>query len=254
MVTGYERQRAYLDRTLRMGRIFHAYLFYGPHAEKIREIAAEFIRSVTGENVHHILSISESLVAKKEDRREIPIEDIRELKRRLSLTAAGNGWRSVLIDGAAHMSMESANALLKLLEEPGERTLFILTAPSRELVLPTIASRTIPLYFGSDIARFRPESGVEQIIERAMRSGATAELFQLAATAAFDTQKRRSVFGALIFFLRRRLIESPHRRDIASSLKKVLEISGLAETTNVNSRLALDIAFLEAEAVYTQKK
>ena len=54
----------------------------------------------------------------------ILIEDVRSLHEFFSLTSAESGWRVVLIDSVDEMSRSSANALLKILEEPPEKTLF----------------------------------------------------------------------------------------------------------------------------------
>lgn len=52
-----------------------------------------------------------------------------------------------IIDGAQLLGEPAANALLKLLEEPPAYSRLVLVAPSRELVLPTLASRSLELVF-----------------------------------------------------------------------------------------------------------
>lgn len=56
--------------------------------------------------------------------------------------------RMVLISDAQHMNLEAANALLKVLEEPPEQTVIILTALNKANVLPTIVSRCQEIRFG----------------------------------------------------------------------------------------------------------
>jgi len=53
-----------------------------------------------------------------------------------------------VIDGAHLLNEPAANALLKVLEEPPAYARLILVAPSREMVLPTLASRSLELAFG----------------------------------------------------------------------------------------------------------
>jgi len=72
---------------------------------------------------------------------EITVETIRELNQFLSYTASMGGWRVAIIDSAEDLNRNSANALLKVLEEPPARAaLFVLSsAPGR---LPaTVRSR-----------------------------------------------------------------------------------------------------------------
>jgi DNA polymerase-3 subunit delta' len=61
---------------------------------------------------------------------------------KLKLPANARNWRIILIENAHNLTNESQNALLKLLEEPPQQTIFLLTAQSLEKILPTIRSRT----------------------------------------------------------------------------------------------------------------
>lgn len=76
-----------------------------------------------------------------EQGRMIRIDAIREINDFLAQTAQQGGYRLVVIQGADAMTVGAANALLKRLEEPGARTLFILTSDLPSRVLPTILSR-----------------------------------------------------------------------------------------------------------------
>jgi len=74
----------------------------------------------------------------------IPISDIRNLKKELFLKSIDKGRKIILIFDA-HMlctgDASSANALLKILEEPPENTTFILVSDYKGQLLPTILSR-----------------------------------------------------------------------------------------------------------------
>src|SRR5215831_2930942 len=74
-------------------------------------------------------------------RGEIVVEDAREITNFFRLTAAEEGWRIVIIDGAEEMNRSAANALLKVLEEPPRRALLLLVSHSPGRLLPTIRSR-----------------------------------------------------------------------------------------------------------------
>lgn len=71
----------------------------------------------------------------------ITVDEVRGLGRFLSLTTHDGGWRVVVADAVDDMNVNAANALLKNLEEPPPRTLFLLLAHSLGSVLPTIRSR-----------------------------------------------------------------------------------------------------------------
>jgi len=65
-----------------------------------------------------------------------------EIIKALSLKSYEGGYKIMLIWGVDQMNNEAANKLLKILEEPPPRTLFVLIAASQERMLPTILSRT----------------------------------------------------------------------------------------------------------------
>jgi DNA polymerase-3 subunit delta' len=71
----------------------------------------------------------------------IPIAEIRELRQRLMLKPLEGQYRIVILWQIDRMNAESANAFLKLLEEPPLQTLLLLTIDSIKPVLPTIVSR-----------------------------------------------------------------------------------------------------------------
>jgi DNA polymerase III subunit delta' len=74
-------------------------------------------------------------------RGEIVVEDAREITNFFRLTAAEEGWRIVVVDGAEEMNRSAANALLKVLEEPPRRALLLLVSHGPGRLLPTIRSR-----------------------------------------------------------------------------------------------------------------
>jgi len=71
----------------------------------------------------------------------ITVDEARKLKNFFSLSAADGGRRVVIVDAADEMNPNAANALLKLLEEPPERTTIFLISHQPSRLLPTIRSR-----------------------------------------------------------------------------------------------------------------
>jgi DNA polymerase-3 subunit delta' len=88
----------------------------------------------------------------------ILIDDVRELKKNFSVSSYEGHGAVALILEAQRLKAESANALLKILEEPPADKYFILTATSAESMLPTIVSRCQPVTVSppsrADIAEF----------------------------------------------------------------------------------------------------
>jgi len=71
----------------------------------------------------------------------ITVEDVRRLVPFLGSTAGEAGWRVVVVDSADELNAAGANALLKLLEEPPRRCLFLIVSPAPGRLLATIRSR-----------------------------------------------------------------------------------------------------------------
>ena len=94
------------------------------------------------------LSVSDDTPEKegaKKASREISVDQIRALSSFVNLSAHSGGYRVVLIHPAEAMNSNSANALLKTLEEPTDKLLFILVTNKPQQLLPTILSRSLSL-------------------------------------------------------------------------------------------------------------
>lgn len=97
----------------------------------------------------------------KKFRNAITVDEVRRVGRFLSMTPPDGGWRVVIVDSADDMNNSAANALLKNLEEPPARTLFVLIAHSPGRLLPTIRSRC-------HVVRVKPldPAQLERVLER----------------------------------------------------------------------------------------
>jgi DNA polymerase-3 subunit delta' len=71
----------------------------------------------------------------------INVEDVRDVLHRLTATSGAGGYRVCLVDSADDLNTSSANALLKMIEEPPSKTLFLLISHRPGRLLPTIRSR-----------------------------------------------------------------------------------------------------------------
>jgi DNA polymerase-3 subunit delta' len=83
----------------------------------------------------------------------IRVDAAREAVRLAALAPAGGRWQVVIVEDADRLNDHSANALLKSIEEPPARTVWLLCAPTVEDVLPTIRSRCRTLVLRTPRAR-----------------------------------------------------------------------------------------------------
>jgi DNA polymerase-3 subunit delta' len=126
----YRVARALLDP----GSLGPTGLDMAPDARGFRLIAARG---------HPDLFVAEKQFDEKNDRyaSEITVETIRELSAFLSKTASQGGWRVAIVDTADELNRNAANALLKSLEEPPQKSVILLLADQVGRLLPTIRSR-----------------------------------------------------------------------------------------------------------------
>ncbi len=90
---------------------------------------------------------NESSPEKKKKSEQIRIDQIRALDGFLSVSTHRHGARIIVIQPAEAMNQATANALLKVLEEPTDSTLFILITNNKKRLLPTILSRCQTINF-----------------------------------------------------------------------------------------------------------
>jgi len=107
-----------------------------PTAEVIHEFRSRFL-----ENPWFELEDWAQVLTAENKKMSISVGEIRLLKQRMSLKAFEGRYKVVIIWHAEKLNIEAANALLKLLEEPPENTILILTATEATDLLPTIRSR-----------------------------------------------------------------------------------------------------------------
>lgn len=155
----------------------HAVLVCGEQGSGKRSCAEYIVSEILKIPVANLLEYPYFyLVDKPDNKQEIPIESIREVIRNLRLkTPLGNKkiTRAVLIENSDSMSHEAQNAILKMIEEPPQDTVFVLTATSETSVLPTIASRAQKLKIGpvslKEAFDFFSNNYTEPMIESAWR-------------------------------------------------------------------------------------
>jgi len=160
---GHQWAAAILQQHIRSGSVRHAYLFTGPDHVGKSTMAIRFAQAI---NCRESAASGEpcgacrncSLIAgqqhpdlhvlqREEGRTSIRIEQVRQLQYSLSLAPYEADRRIALLPEFHDATYHAWNALLKTLEEPSERVVLLLTAPSTDMLLPTIVSRceVIPL-------------------------------------------------------------------------------------------------------------
>ncbi len=156
---GHERVLSLLARAYVRGKLAHAYLFTGPAHIGKYTLATQLARALvckndktpvrpcelcvmctsSKNNVHPDITI----LHRQDDKKEITIDQVRVLRSSLEHTSLFEGYRVAIIEDADTLTDEGANALLKILEEPRGKTVFLLTTTNVHRMLRTIQSRCV---------------------------------------------------------------------------------------------------------------
>jgi len=152
-IVGHQNILKFLKSVLERNKLSHAYLFYGPESVGKRTVALEFIANILKKNINEdqLNLIKDQLVrrvypdfyvvSRLKNNRNITIEQIRNLKEKLSLSSLSESYRIALVDDASEMSIAAANSFLKLLEEPPNKVIIILLTKNKDSLPKTIISR-----------------------------------------------------------------------------------------------------------------
>jgi DNA polymerase-3 subunit delta' len=164
LLLGHAAAEATLAEAMRSGRMHHAWLITGPDGVGKATLAYRFARRLLagmpsvntlaldpGHPVFRrvaagahadLLTVERGYDERRRRMRtQIAVDDVRRISAFMSLTPAEGGWRVAVVDGAEEMNQSSANALLKILEEPPRRALLVLVCGAPGRLLPTIRSR-----------------------------------------------------------------------------------------------------------------
>ena len=154
----------------------------------------------------------------------IKIEEIRELLTRVAWAPAMGGWRVVVMEDADRLTESAANALLKAIEEPGNRTVWLLCAPTLHDVLPTIRSRCRHLQLVTPSAK----DVAEVLINREGISPAMAD-YAARASQGHIGRARYLASDETIRNRRNTIIKLPMQiNDLASAFKAAETVLNLA--------------------------
>jgi DNA polymerase-3 subunit delta' len=186
---GHQKIVKFLQKGIENHKLAHAYLFSGKENLGKRFLADEFINSVLCKDYHVQNNIKmQSLpcndcvfcnqlskgihpdvyfLKKEEDKKNIGVEQVREMQKFLCLASFLNSYKIALIDKAEDLSESAQNSLLKILEEPKNKTILILISNDYNLLLPTIVSRC-------QIIRFLPLAD-ELVFDYLLNEGASRE-------------------------------------------------------------------------------
>jgi DNA polymerase III subunit gamma/tau len=158
-LTGQTHVTETLANAIRNDRVAHAYIFSGARgvgkttAARILAKALNCVHGPTAEPCGECDSCKEIAAGSSLDVIEIDaasnrgIDQIRELREMVRYAPAGSRNKVVILDEAHMLTGEASNALLKTLEEPPDRVIFVMATTEPENLVDTIRSRSQHFHF-----------------------------------------------------------------------------------------------------------
>ncbi|UMG94732.1 DNA polymerase III subunit delta' [Nocardioides sp. TF02-7] len=187
----------------------HAWLFTGPPGSGRSNAAVAFAAALQCEHggagptcpdgcrdCHTVLAGSHAdVTVVRTQKLSIGVDEVRDLVRRASLTPMGKRWQVLVVEDADRLTEQACNALLKAIEEPNDRTVWMLCAPTVEDVLPTIRSRcrlvTLATPTSAEVARFLETLGVEPRLASYAARASQGHIGRAKALALDEAVRRR---------------------------------------------------------------
>lgn len=169
---GHSASESFLASAYKTGKVHHAILLEGPQGIGKATLAFKFAnhilsnpeydqapdsladpdedspvyKQIAGGASHNLMHIKcETDPKTGKVKSAITVDDIRKTGRFFSQTSGSNNWRIAIIDVADDLNRSAANAILKILEEPPKRALFLVLSHSPGRLLPTIRSRCLSI-------------------------------------------------------------------------------------------------------------
>lgn len=166
---GHNRPKRRLQAFIAGDRVPSALLFHGLEGVGKSLLAREFAAALSSGTDIKLVDAAYQASLREEEvgkQRTLRVDTIRHLRRDMELKSLLGGWKVAIVDEAQNLEPEASNALLKILEEPPEKTLWILISPSKERLLRTVVSRCFSIPFSplatSDVAALLRERGIPE--------------------------------------------------------------------------------------------
>ncbi len=228
---GHEDAEATLLAAYRGGRIPHAWLIGGargigkatlayrmarfvlahpdPAAAEVQAAptlavaaAHPVARQIAGGSHGSLLALERTVNDKGVKRTVITVAETRETIGFFGSTAAGEGWRICIVDTVDELNANAANALLKILEEPPQRSLFLLVSHASARVLATIQSRCRRL----SLRPLSPDNVARAVAASAGRSAGDADVVEAANAAEGSVARALTLLGGDALGLHQRTV------------------------------------------------
>jgi DNA polymerase III delta prime subunit len=244
---GHKDILSYLNNCASNQTLSHAYLFIGPSSiGRMKLLEAFLLNFLPAKNLDH-----PDIKIIKPEKNLISIDVIRNTRSWLQHTPISSDKKVLIIDNSGAMNTEAQNAFLKILEEPGKNTYIFLLSHNRRQVLPTIYSRTVPIYFSpvpmsvlesensgirvGDVGNIHGRPGIaltrqdspeesNELIQKILLSQDSSERMRIWLEAKMEKEEMKNWLESIIPDLRKQLLsKTDNSKKLSMAIRSLLE-------------------------------
>lgn len=232
----YEKQKKYFENLLQKDNLSHAYLFAGQDSAGKKMFAEDICTLLTGKGFENNPDVKLIQPDREKDIYKIYIENIRDLKLFMSFKPYSSVYKIAVIDDVDVITIEAANAMLKILEEPPKNSLLILLTSKPRLLPETIISRCEKIIFPpvSEVYTEKMEKALSDLRKVAKQSMAERIKY---AKKIYEKENYAELVNLWLKSIRLQLSEKPTAVPI---LRNLLRLSSVVSQPQFNHRIALE--------------
>ncbi len=223
------------------------YLLISKNKDTQESHLKSLIAGLTGEDIQEIQDTPDIHILDRREENSIGIEDVKDFVKEMIYKPFGGGKQIAVIYEAEKLTTQAQNSLLKTLEESNDDTIYILCVDNEKNVLPTIYSRSKPIYIQQEIQQNsntdKPEVFNMDLVEQ----------FNLIESISKEKQPCLDLLASLEAYMKIELEKEIKNDNINSSRvisERLKEIQDTREkiNSNCNKKLVLEALVISLNA------
>lgn len=213
----------FLKQQFGNNRLHHAYAVVGKYCDK-----EKFLDYIIG-----LIGVFPEDITRVESTGNISINDLKKIKKELNFLPFNSPRKIVIITPADAMTIEAQNALLKILEEPADKSIVLLMVNNEDRILPTIYSRC-------QIIRLMSKKIFEVGLPDGLKDGSWNALQRFEFVSdLIENENLHEILDGWLVELSRLLVKNPKEKKWGYLIDRLNETINMLRS-NINVKLALE--------------
>jgi DNA polymerase III delta prime subunit len=223
------------------------YLFISKNTQQQTSYLTKFVSELLGQPIQSIQETPDIHILDRREENSIGIEEVKEFVKEMIFKPFGKSKQIAIIYAAEKLTPQAQNSFLKTLEESNDDTIYILCVDNEKNVLPTIYSRSKPIYIKQEITK------VAQDTKPTILDQDLVEQFEYIDSISKEKVKCLELLNEIEEYFKRELEKEIKNDNINSSRVISERLKYIQETrekinSNCNKKLVLEALLLSLNA------